>query len=195
MNLDLSVRMMIGSVTYFETPGKVNTDATLEIVKEKIVESGINTVVLPSGEGYTAKCAFKKFKDLDVKLVVISYSKSFPPELASEMEKKGHVIIHSDKHEFDHPDWAWELLRRFCEGMKVSVQGVLMATELGIIEEGEEVIGLGGTGTIGFEPGGGVDTAMVIQAAKGENFFALDMPSYDKKMTGRRIKEFLCKPR
>lgn len=186
---------MIGKITYFETPGKVNTDATLEITKEKVVESRIDTIVLPSGDGYTAKCAFEKFGDMDTRLVVVSYSKSFPAELAAKMEEKGHTIIHSDKHEFDHPDWAWELLRRFCEGMKVSVQCVLMATELGIIEEGLEVISLGGTGTIGFEPGGGVDTAMVIQAAKGENFFALDMPSYEKKMTGRRIKEFLCKPR
>ena len=186
---------MIGSVTYFETPGKVNTEATLKIAKKKAIESGIKTVVMPSGDGYTADKAFEAFKATGIKLVVISYSKSFPSELASKMEKEGHVIVHSDKHEFNHPDWAWELLRRFCEGMKVSIQGVLMATELGIIEPGVEVISLGGTGSIGFEPGGGVDTAMVIEATRGENFFSLDMPTYEKKMSGRRVKEFLCKPR
>ncbi len=70
-----------------------------------------------------------------------------------------------------------------------------MATELGIIEPGVEVISLGGTGSIGFEPGGGVDTAMVIEATRGENFLSLEMPTYEKKMSGRRVKEFLCKPR
>lgn len=186
---------MIGSVQYFETPGKVNTEATLGIAKNKAINSSIDTVVMPSGDGYTARKAYEAFRGTGIKLVVISYSKSFPTQLASRMEKDGHIIVYSDKHDFDHPDWAWELLRRFCEGMKVSVQGVLMATELGIIKEGVEVISLGGTGSIGFDPGGGVDTAIVIEASRGENFFLLEMPTYEKKMKGRRIKEFLCKPR
>lgn len=39
-----------------------------------------------------------------------------------------------------------------------------MATETGLIKEGEMVIALGGTGTIEYDPGGGVDTAIVMEA-------------------------------
>lgn len=185
---------MIGSVRYFDSPGKVNTEAALKVAKKRAHELGVKTVVLPSG-GYTAKKALEVFKDTEIKLVVVGFSNSFDAEVASTLEKGGHQVIYADKHKFDHPAEAWELLRRFCEGMKVCCQIVLMATELGIITVGEEVISMGGTGTIEFEPGGGVDTAIVMEAVKGENFFKLDMPGYEKKMKERKIKEFLCKPR
>ena len=185
---------MIGSVTYFESMGKVNTEAALKIAKKRALELGINTVVVPSG-GYTAEKALKVFKDTDVKLVIVGFSNSFDVEVAAKLEGNGHKIIYADKHKFDHPAEAWELLRRFCEGMKVSVQIVLIATELGLIEEGVEVVSLGGTGTTEFEQGGGVDTAIVMEATKGENFFDIVLPRYEKKMKERKIKEFLCKPR
>jgi len=104
-------------------------------------------------------------------------------------------VLYPSKYEFNHPAEAWELLRRFCEGMKVCVQEILMAAEAGMVEVGEEVIALGGTGTIKYEPGGGCDTAIVMEAVRGENFFNLDLPNYEKKMQGKKIKEILCKPR
>ena len=79
--------------------------------------------------------------------------------------------------------------------MKVAVQEVLMATEAGMIAEGEEVISLGGTGTRKYPKGGGCDLAIVMEAVKGENFFEISLPPYEKKMTGRKIKEILCRPR
>jgi hypothetical protein len=79
--------------------------------------------------------------------------------------------------------------------MKVAVQVVIMATEVGMVKEEEEVIAMGGTGIIDYPKGGGCDLAIVMEAVKGENFFSIDLPTYEKKMKGRKVKEILCRPR
>ena len=186
---------MKGTVTYYAAPGKANTLPTLEIAKERALEAGIKTVILSSSGGYTASKALEVFKETEVKLIVVGFKNRFPEELAERLKRSGHEVLFPGDYEFQHPGEAWELLRRFGEGMKVSVQGVLMATEVGMVEAGEEVISLGGTGTIEYEAGGGVDTAIVMEAVKGEGFFQIDLPPGQKKMEGRKIKELLCKPR
>ncbi len=186
---------MKGTITYFDEPGKANTLPTLKIAKKRALETGIKTVVLSSTRGYTAEKAMEIFEGESVRLIVVGSQKTFPEDLAKKLNQKGHVMLHYNNYEFQHPAEAWELLRRFGEGMKVSVQGVLMATETGLLELGEEVISLGGTGSIGYEPGGGVDTAIVMEAVKGEGFFKIDLPQGRKKREGGKIKELLCKPR
>jgi len=184
-----------GTVTYFDTPGKANTLPALEIAKERALEAGIKTVILSSSGGYAASKAMEVFKGEGIKLIVVGFKNSFPEELAEKLSRAGHKVLYPSDYKFEHPQEAWELLRRFSEGMKVSVQVVLMATETGMVEEGEEVISLGGTGTIEFEAGGGVDTAIVMEAVKGDGFFKIDLPPGRKKKEGRKIKELLCKPR
>ena len=159
------------------------------------MEAGIKTVILSSSGGYTASKAMEVFKSEGVKLIVVGYKNRFPEELAEKLDRAGHKVLYPGDHKFEHPQEAWELLRRFGEGMKVSVQTVLMATETGLVEEGEEVISLGGTGTIEYEAGGGVDTAIVMESVKGNGFFKIDLPPGLKKKEGRKIKELLCKPR
>ena len=186
---------MKGNVTYFESMGKFNTDETLRIAKERALEAGMKTVIVSSSGGYTAEKALKVFKGTDVRVIVVGIQNEFPPELAAELETEGHRVLYPSQYEFNHPAEAWELLRRFCEGMKVCVQEVLMAAEAGMVDVGEEVIALGGTGTVEYETGGGCDTAIVMEAVRGENFFNLDLSIYEKKMQGKKIKEILCKPR
>lgn len=183
------------TITYFDAPGKANTLHALKIAKERALESGIKTVIFSSSGGYTANMATEVFKGEKIKLIVIGYRNRFPEELAEELESAGHVMLYPNDYEFQHPKGAWEVLRRFSVGMKVGIQVVLMATEVGMVEEGEEVISLGGTGTIEYEPGGGVDTAIVMEAVKGDGFFTMDLPLGQKKRMGRKIKEILCKPR
>ena len=186
---------MIGNTTYFETMGKANTSETLRLSKERALEDGIKTIIVSSSGGYTAKMALDYLEGTDIKMVVIGFKNNFPPELASKLEELGHKVLFTGDHKFDHPNEAWELLRRFCEGMKVSVQEVLMAAEVGMISVGETVIALGGTGTKAYEPGGGCDTAIIMEATKGADFFKLDLPPYEKKMQGRKIKEIICRPK
>jgi hypothetical protein len=183
---------MKGIITYFENPGKENTVSTLEIARNKAKKACISTVLLSSSGGYTAQKALEVFKDEKITLIVIGWKRSFPEELAQKLIHKGHKILYPGEHKFHHPEEAWELLRRFSEGMKVCVQIVLMATETGLIKEGEMVIALGGTGTIEYDPGGGVDTAIVMEAVKGD--IKIDLPTGQKKLKGRKIKELLCKP-
>jgi hypothetical protein len=186
---------MKGSVTYFDSPGKANTLPALGIAKETALETNIDTVIISSSGGYAASKAIEVFNGEDIKLIVVGFKNRFPEKLAEKLINAGHKMLYPSDYKFDHPEEAWELLRRFSEGMKVSVQIVLMATETGMVDEGEEVISLGGTGTIEFEAGGGVDTAVVMEAVKGDGFFKIDLPPGRKKKKGRKIKELLCKPR
>lgn len=183
------------SVTYFDIPGKVNTLSTLEVAKKRALEIGVRKVVLSSSGGYAALKALEVFERENIKLIVVGFKERFPKELAEKLNRDGHKMLYPSDYKFEHPEEAWELLRRFCEGMKVSIQVVLMATETGLLEEGEEVISLGGTGTIEYEAGGGVDTAIIMEAVKGDGFFKIDLPPGQKKNEGRKIKELLCKPR
>lgn len=185
---------MIGKTIYFEEPGKKNTENTLKIAKKRAKELGIDTIIISSSGGYTAKLALQKFKEKH-QLIVVGFRDRFPNNLKKKLESKGHKVLFTNDYKFDHPSEAWELLRRFGEGMKVAVQEVLMATEVGLVNEGVEVIALGGTGTIDFPEGGGCDLAIVMETVKGENFFKITLPTYEKKMKGRKIKEILCRPR
>lgn len=185
----------IGKTVYYDIPGKKNTESTLKTAKKRAEELSINKIIISSSGGYTAKVALETFKEGDYQLIVIGFRNRFPEELKETLESKKHKVLFPSDFKFDHPSEAWELLRRFGEGMKVAVQEVLMTTEAGLVEEGEEVIALGGTGTTEFPEGGGCDLAIVMEAVKGENFFNITLPPYEKKMKGRKIKEILCRPR
>ena len=45
---------MEARITYFENPGKENTDAVMAIVKTRMQELAINTVIVASYHGFTA---------------------------------------------------------------------------------------------------------------------------------------------
>ena len=67
------------------------------------------------------------------------------------------------------------LLRCFCQGVKVCFEIALMVTDAGLVTSGEKVITIAGTGR-------GSDTALVMQAASTQHFRRL------------RVNEIICKP-
>jgi len=67
------------------------------------------------------------------------------------------------------------LLRCFCQGVKVCFEIVLMVTDAGLVTSGEKVIAIAGTGQ-------GSDTALVMQAASTQHLKRL------------RVNEIICKP-
>jgi hypothetical protein len=86
------------------------------------------------------------------------------------------MLFHTDNlYGMDTPRIMANLLRTFCQGMKVCVEIILMATDSGDIELGEEVIAVTGTGR-------GADTAVVAIAA----------PS--TRLPELHITEIICKP-
>ncbi|MFX0066496.1 MAG: hypothetical protein ACFFC7_30435 [Candidatus Hermodarchaeota archaeon] len=59
---------------------------------------------------------------------------------------------------------------------------------------GQEIIAIAGTGWKGYEKGGGLDTAIIIQALKSREFFSYE-PLGRHKLHGRKIKEIIFKPK
>ncbi len=67
---------MEARITYFENPGKENTDSVMEIVKTRAQELGINTIVVASYHGFTAE---KAVKALEGKRIVVEADSLNPP--------------------------------------------------------------------------------------------------------------------
>jgi hypothetical protein len=73
-------------------------------------------------------------------------------------------------------DVASKVLYRFCQGMKVAVEVVLMAADAGLLDMRREVIAIGGTEE-------GADTAIVVK------------PAYTRAFQKLQIREIIGKPR
>ena len=83
----------------------------------------------------------------------------------------------SEKHGGRAPEEiVRDTLYCFCQGMKVAVECLLMAADAGLLDMGQEVIAIAGTGS-------GADTAIVCQPAYPRTFHQLE------------IREVLAKPR
>ncbi len=145
---------MEGRIVYFEEGGAQNTQATLDLVSERLGSKDIKKIILASTTGDTARRAMEFFRDQEVTLVVVPHQFDF----------------HRDKNAFP-PD----ILRSFCQGVKVCFEIVYMAADAGLVAGGEKVMAIAGTGR-------GSDTALVMQAASTQH--------------SRRLKvhEILCKP-
>jgi len=175
-------------IVYFETPGKENTTEVLKLVKERAQARRIKKIVLASTRGDTARAAMEAFDNSNFRLVVIPHQfgfgerQRFPQKLVTELEQKGHrvhfstMLFHTDDlYGVRAPRLMANLLRIFCQGIKVCVEIILMSCDGGLIESGEKVIAVAGTGL-------GADTAIVATAA----------PS--PKLTELHIHEIICKP-
>lgn len=142
-------------VTYFEEMGIVNTGDTLRITRRRADETGVRTLLIASTFGHTIGKAFEVFDGGGYNFIVVGGEREeFPDEVYQSLVDGGHRVIFNSDYDFSYPEMAWEILRRFCEGMKVCVEMTLIATDLGILAAGEEVIAIAGTGRYGFEEGG-----------------------------------------
>jgi uncharacterized protein len=181
----------------FEKGGEHNTDATLQIVKERAEQLGIRQVVVASSHGGTAKKAHAVLAPLGIQVIAVTLCHSFEslgwpmtPEERAELVELGVVVhtgIHAlgdgvgaaftEKHGGRAPEEiVREALYRFSQGMKVAVECLLMAADAGYLEMTGEVISVAGTG-------GGADTAIVCK------------PAYPRTFHDLEIREILAKPR
>ena len=184
---------MEGRVLYFERAGKRNTEATLQISRQRAEELGIKQVVVASTHGYTAKCAREAFEGLDVDVIAVSICAGFEEngwtmtaEERAELEGmqiKVLTCIHALGDDVNEALGATtpnrvvrETLYRFCQGMKVAVECALMAADAGLVDPSQEIVSIAGTGE-------GADTALVIK------------PAYTRKFADLEIREILAKPR
>ena len=184
------------TIRYFLKPGSQNTNATLEVARERAKELGIKDVVVASTYGDTAFKAAEAFKGMDVNLVVVTISMGFrdegwvmSPEVREKLENMGVKVLTCTHALGDDVDDAFaevyggtsykrvvaDTLRRFCQGMKVAVEVALMAADAGLIDVDRDVIAIAGTDR-------GADTAVVLR------------PSYTRKFLRLKIKEIIAKP-
>jgi hypothetical protein len=175
-------------ITYFEKPGLDNTTETLELALERAKARGIDTIVLASTRGDTAKQAMEMYEGTGIRLVVVPHQygfigeQRFPPELRAELEEKGHTVhfgtmlFHTDNFYGENaPSIIANAYRVFCQGMKVCAEITLMATNAGCVAIGEQVVVVAGTGR-------GADTAVTACA------------STTTKFSDFHISEIICKP-
>jgi len=182
-------------VTYFDRPGRANTEATLQIANKRAAELGVNTIVLASSSGDTGVRACEVFQDTKV-VVVSSFTgfhktgeQRFTAENRATIERSGGGVL-TASHAFTGVSRAAYLkfgtagvdevvramLYMFGQGMKVCCELAVMAADAGLVPTDEEVISIGGTGK-------GADTTVVLQPVNLRDLFDL------------KIKEILCMPR
>ena len=180
---------MESKVVYFEDNGPENTEAVFRLVQERLKDSGIKKLVIASTTGSTARKAMDFFKDSGIKLIIVPHqfdfhrdTNAFPQELVKTLRESGHevhfgtMLFHTDDFYGSNSGTTMaNLLRCFCQGVKVCFEIVLMATDGGHIASGEKVIAIAGTGR-------GSDTALVMQAASTQH------------MRNLRVNEIICKP-
>jgi hypothetical protein len=184
-------------IIYFEKPGPQNTEKTISIAKERAKELGIQEIVIATNHGKTALEAKKAFKNLDANIVAVSICEAFEDEgwtMTSEEKKKlenngikvltsihalGDGVGNSFAEKFGGKpieEIVTNTLYRFCQGMKVCVEIVLMAADAGLIPLNKEIMSIAGTDK-------GADTCIIVK------------PSYARKFLEFEIREILAKPR
>lgn len=182
------------NITYFETPGKQNTDAVLEIVKRRARELGINTVVVASYRGYTADKAVRALDGLKIIIVAgfLEPSVRNLPETFSQgderlIKSKATVLVATHlfsgisramRKRFDSSspgETIAQALRMVGVGVKVGIECTVMAADAGLVGTDEDIIAIAGTR-------GGADTAIVVRPVNSQDLFEL------------KVKEILCKP-
>ncbi|MFC1900983.1 pyruvate kinase alpha/beta domain-containing protein [Chloroflexota bacterium] len=175
-------------ITYFEESGPDNTEETLKLAVERAKARGIKKIVLASTRGDTARLAAERYADSGIKLVVIPHqygfgeAQRFPPELVDELAKKGHrvhfgtMLFHTENFYGSKASTTLaNMLRVFCQGMKVCFEIVLMAADGGCVDIGEQVVAVSGSGR-------GSDTAVVAIASTSTKFNEF------------HLTEIICKP-
>jgi hypothetical protein len=189
--------MSVGRIVYFERPGRDNTAAVAQAVRERRAELGIEHVVVASNTGATALALWEALKDTGATLVSVGEHAGFrggdqqglSEDQRRALEEKGIKVLicshalsgvgRSVTNKFggiSHVEIIAQTLKRFGEGIKVAVEVAVMAADAGLVPTDREIIAVGGSG-------GGADAAIVLKAAHMNNFFDLE------------IREIIAKPR
>jgi hypothetical protein len=188
------VSEVVAQTVYFEKPGSINTERTLEIAKKRAEELGIKTILVASTQGDTGARAAELFRGY--KVIVVTHSTGFVEPNFQELtdEKRaaieaagGRVLtcqhafggvgraVRKKLNTYELEEIVAHTLRIFGQGMKVACETVLMAADTGLVRTDEEVIVIAGTGR-------GADTAVIMRPANAQTFFDME------------ILEFLCRP-
>jgi len=186
---------MEAKITYFETPGRDNTDAVMQIVKTRAQELGIGTVVVASYRGYTAEKAVRALDGLKI-VAIAGFPHPTMENIAETFAQGDEELIRSratvliathlfsgmgramrKKYNASSPEEiVAQALRMISVGVKVGIECAVMAADAGLARTDEDIIAIAGTSS-------GADTAIVVRPVNSQDLFDL------------KVKEILCKPR
>ena len=189
--------MLEEKTVYFEKfDEEKNTVKVLELVREYAEKNNIRSIVIASTRGFVAEKALEILDPERFNIIIVTHvswfregvKQEFNEDLHSNLIERGVKVItaaHALGGICSAVDKKYgglspggliaNVLRTFCEGMKVAVEIALMATDAGYVKPGEDVIAVAGTGR-------GADTAVLITATVSRRFFDL------------RVKKILAKP-
>ena len=180
--------------TLFSKPGRDNTDAALAVLQEGIRQYAIKQVVIASTHGDTGIKAAKLLKDMGINIVVVTHNVGFkePGQVEmttatrNELESYGVKVCTGtlpfrnigtairEKLGFSQQDLVANVLRMFCQGVKVCVEIAMMASDAGLITP-DDVLTVAGTGR-------GADTVALLSPRPSNQMFDL------------KIRDILAKP-
>lgn len=178
----------------FSKAGRDNTDAALAVLEEGIRQYTIRQVVIASTYGDTGIKAAKLLKGSDVNIVVVTHNVGFKepgkvemtPETRGELEAFGVKVLTGtmpfrnigaairEKQGYSQQDLVANVLRMFCQGVKVCVEIAMMASDAGLITP-DDVLTVAGTGR-------GADTVVLLSPRPSNQMFDL------------KIRDILAKP-
>lgn len=178
-------------VRYFERPGKQNTDAVIDVARERLKAGDISHIIVATSSGRTADELVEAIRGIPVKVVAVTLHCGFSKEGVSRLSEEAEGRLRSNGVEVVRSSHALsgversisgkmggvsrvevisETLRSLLgHGFKVCVEATVMAADNGAIPCGEvEVMVIGGRSQ-------GADTACVVRPAHSNNFFNLEI--------------------
>jgi hypothetical protein len=193
------------TIKYFDNPGPDNTDEVIAAASQRAKALGIKDIVLATRVGSTAMKVGEHFKGSGMNIVAITHQYGYSQpgkwliddEIYPKLQELGVKVAtatmpFSTIGRLFRPDWkpgkysiyqtqfpfdiVADTLRMFSQGMKVCVEIVVMAADMGLIPVDKEVVSIAGTNR-------GADTAAVIKPAHVHQIYDL------------RVLEILAKPR
>ncbi len=194
------------NIFYFKVCGQVNTHKTLELALERAHELNLEKLVVASETGLSALKVAEMTRGLGIDVVVITSAAGTKikntiigdlqigipdKKVWTRLEEEGVKLVRATDPLYNIgaaleqkgvPTLATLVrlcLRTISSGTAVCVTATLMATDNGILREGEEVVAVAGSWV-------GLDTAIVLRATNSVNFL---------KAQGMQIREIICKPR
>jgi len=186
--------LFITNSTLFAKPGKSNTGQTLSLAMEKANELSIDTVLVASTTGETAKMAVDVLNGLNIIIVTHVQGYLEPNSQEFSLEDRKHVGSRGGKiltaqHSFGGVNRAIKnslgsiqvdeiianVFRIFGQGMKVAVEMAMMVADAGMVPCGKPVVTVSGTHR-------GADFGMVI------------IPANSYRMFDLKILEIFCMP-
>ena len=158
------------TISYFGEKGQENTNDLAGIVVNRLKSGDITAVAVATTSGNSA-LAFAKAVAGAVPVFGVNFqnSEKLDGEIRKKAEAAGAVFMPDEpvaKYIKEIAGHSPDSFRCFGQGMKVAVEVIMQAVEVGHINSGDLVIGVGGTSW-------GADVAIVARAADSDNLSRL----------------------